>query len=342
MIISLEGSTLAFDQKENKLVIIDQTLLPNDVKLLYLSSSEEIFEAIKELKVRGAPAIGVAAAIGLAVCAKDIKTCDKQIYFTDLERIKEYFESSRPTARNLFWALDRMMGVAGEVKDLTVGEINEKLAAEAKKILDEDVAVCRKIGENGESLFRDSGSVMTYCNAGALAAVRYGTALAPLYIAAEKGRKIKVYACETRPLLQGARLTAYELARAGFDTSVICDNMAASLMAAGKVDAVITGADRIAKNYDTANKIGTLSLAALAKHFGLPFYVAAPCSTFDPDCERGEDIIIEMRDGAEIAGKLEYAGANKPDFSYNPAFDVTPAGLITAIITENGIINPNR
>ncbi|MDR1630261.1 MAG: S-methyl-5-thioribose-1-phosphate isomerase [Oscillospiraceae bacterium] len=337
MITDLNGATLAFDRTDNHLVILDQTLLPKEVKLLHLSVPDEIFEAISVLRVRGAPAIGVAAAIAMAVCAKNIKMQDKQEYFTRLESIKEYLASSRPTAQNLFWALERMMATARQVEYLSISQINERLADEAELVLNEDIAVCRRIGGHGAMLLGDGACVLTHCNAGRLAAVKYGTALAPVYVAAEQGKKIHVYVDETRPLLQGARLTAYELADAGIKTTVICDNMAGSLMAAGKVDAVITGADRIAKNFDAANKIGTLQLAVMAKHFGVPFYIAAPKSTFDPDCASGNDIVIEMRSGSEIAGVWRESAAVPPDFDYNPAFDVTPAALISAIITEEGV-----
>lgn len=337
MMTDLNGATLAFDRNNNQLVILDQTLLPKYVKLLYLSDPQGIFEAISVLRVRGAPAIGVSAAVGIAVCAKNIKTGDKQEYFTRLMSIKEYLASSRPTAQNLFWALDRMIAAAEQVRNLSIAQINENLADEAERILSEDVAVCRKIGEHGAALFSDGARVLTHCNAGRLAAVKYGTALAPVYVAAEQGKKLSVYADETRPLLQGARLTAYELANAGIETTVICDNMAASLMAAGKVDAVITGADRIAKNFDAANKIGTLPLAIAAKYFGIPFYIAAPKSTFDPECASGEDIVIEQRSGSEIAGVWQESAAAPPYFDYNPAFDVTPAALITAVISEEGV-----
>lgn len=342
MIEDLQGATLAFDRKNNFLVILDQTLLPRAVKLLHLSAPSDIFEAIQSLRVRGAPAIGVAAAISMAVCAKNILRPDKENYFTEIEGIKSYLASSRPTAQNLFWALERMMSVAEKHKSESIQFINEKLADEAEKILDEDVSVCRRIGEHGAVLIKESMNILTHCNAGRLAAVRYGTALAPIYVAAEQGRKVHVYADETRPLLQGARLTAYELVAAGIDTTVICDNMAASLMAEGRVDMVITGADRIAANLDAANKIGTFQLGIMADYFGIPFYVAAPCSTFDPSCKKGEDIVIEMRSGDEIAGTWLKSEGKKPDFSYNPAFDVTPARLIDGIITEDGIIYPKK
>ncbi len=341
MITDLYGATLAFDRAENKLVIIDQTLLPEQEILLYLDNPESVFEAIRSLRVRGAPAIGVSAAVALAVCAVKLKNNDRQAFFSRIYEIKEYLAASRPTAQNLFWALERMAATAksAETENYPIDICKEKLCDEAQRIIDEDIEICRKIGENGEKLLADGSRVLTHCNAGRLAAVRYGTALAPVYMANEHGKKIKVFADETRPVLQGARLTAYELCSAGIDVSVICDNMAASLMAKGMIDVVITGADRIAANFDTANKIGTLSLAVNAKHFGIPFYIAAPMSTFDSKCESGNDIIIENRSGDEISGQY-FVDRNKkrPDYSYNPAFDVTPRELISAVIIEKGII----
>jgi len=332
----LNGRTLDFDRDGNCLAIIDQTLLPNEEKILRLETKEEIFEAIRSLRVRGAPAIGVAAAIGFAVTAGGIKNNDKRAFFNELDSLKEYFAACRPTARNLFWALERMRGAAENNKNAEIEDIKQLLKDEAEKIIIEDIEICRKIGENGAALLNDGDTILTHCNAGRLAAVEYGTALAPVYIAAERGMKIKVYADETRPLLQGARLTAYELCEKGIDTTVICDNMAASLMAKGTINAIFVGADRIAANGDAANKIGTLPLAIAAKYFGVPFYVCAPLSTFDKNCLSGADIIIEERSGDEIS-TLHYKERKTPENAkyYNPAFDVTPRGLITAIITED-------
>lgn len=341
MIKDLKGVTLAYDTEENCLVIVDQTLLPLEYKLLNLNELEDIFEAIKKLRVRGAPAIGAAAAAGFSVLVNRINTSDVSEFKAQAERIKDRLKESRPTAVNLFWALDRMSSVLEKSLEESIENAKEALKNEALSIIDEDIDMCSKIGQHGAKLLNDSDTVLTHCNAGSLAAVKYGTALAPVYVAAEQGKKISVFADETRPLLQGARLTAYELTKAGIETTVICDNMAAKVMSEGKISAVFVGADRIAYNGDTANKIGTLSVAVNAKHFGIPFYVCAPFSTFDKCCLSGNDIIIEERSELEIR-ELHYTERKLPDEAlvYNPAFDVTPAELITAFVTPDGIIPP--
>ena len=322
--------TVALDETNGALVIIDQTALPGELKLLSLTTLEEMIDAIKALKVRGAPAIGAAAAIGLYLAVK-AAGMDK---FAD---IKAAFAASRPTAVNLFWALGRMERAALENPD---GPI-EALRLEALAIRDEDIAACRAIGEHGLTLLDGVEGVLTHCNAGRLAAVRYGTALAPVYAGLERGRRFKVYAGETRPLLQGARLTAYELCAAGADVTLICDSMAADVMRRGRVQAVIVGSDRIAANGDVCNKIGTSGLAVLAKHYGVPFYVCAPSSTIDPKAASGADIPIEERDGGEVTD-MWYAERMAPPGVkvYNPAFDVTPGGLVSAIVTERGVVRP--
>lgn len=339
MITNLNGATLEYDLNAQQLVIIDQTLLPREEKLLYLEDKEEVFEAIKNLRVRGAPAIGVAAAIGMAVIANRCSLRDYESFYKEMHKAKDYLASSRPTAVNLFWALERMISVIARSSDLDVNKIKKLMTDEAMIIFNQDVDVCRRIGEHGAKLIKANDRILTHCNAGRLATVRYGTALAPVYIAAEQGKKVKVFADETRPLLQGARLTAYELSKAGIETTLICDNMAASMMKAGKIDAVFVGADRIATNNDVANKIGTLGVAICAKHFGIPFYVCAPTSTFDLDCPSGEDIVIEYRDREEITN-MHYVAPMAPRSIdvCNPAFDVTDHELIAAIITENGLI----
>lgn len=334
----MDFETVSYDAQNNRLVLLDQTLLPEDMVFLRLSSSEEIFEAIRSLRVRGAPAIGVAAAIGMAVIANNIKTSSFQEFRLLFDATKKYLASSRPTAVNLFWALDRMARVVEESSGDSIILLNDELTKTALKIQQEDIDTCRKIGENALELLQDGFRVLTHCNAGRLAAVRYGTALAPLYVGAERGYRFQVYADETRPLLQGARLTAWELTQAGIPVTVLCDNMASSLMKSGEVDAVLVGADRIAANGDTANKIGTSGLAVLARHYGIPFYVLAPTSTIDPTCESGDSITIEHRAPEEVTS-MWYSKPMVPSSAgvFNPAFDVTDASLITAIVTEGGI-----
>ncbi len=333
--------TVSLDESKNELVIIDQTLLPNEVELLHLGDAEAIFDAIYKLKVRGAPAIGVAAAIGIyAVCTRFPETnyADFAAHFAE---VKNYLASSRPTAVNLTWALDRMEKVLTSSGEADVAKLKALLHDEALAIRDEDIAVCRAIGENGFALIKDAEGVLTHCNAGKLAAVRYGTALAPVYIAEEKGKKLKVFSDETRPLLQGARLTSCELAASGVDVTVICDNMASAVMKQGLVQAILVGCDRVAANGDTANKIGTSGVAILAKHYNIPFYVCAPLSTIDLSCPNGNSINIEQRKAEEVT-EMWYTKRMAPDgvSVYNPAFDVTDAELITAFITERGVVYP--
>ena len=336
-----ELETVSLNQTGTALVIIDQTKLPNVVEELELTSQEEIWQAIHLLQVRGAPAIGVAAAGGIYLAAREILTEDYQEFAALFAERKAYLASARPTAVNLFWALNRMEQVVKSNGSLSVAQIKQKLWQEAETIKQEDIAVCRRIGEEGFPLIQHCSGVLTHCNAGQLATVRYGTALAPIYVAKEHGLALRVFADETRPLLQGARLTAFELTSAGVDTTVICDNMAATVMSQGLVQAVLVGADRIAANGDVANKIGTHGVAILAKHFGIPFYVCAPCSTIDLNCPQGSAIPIEERKPTEIT-ELWYQKPMAPAAAkvFNPAFDVTPAALITALITEKGVCRP--
>lgn len=326
--------------KSGSIKIIDQTLLPSELKYLYVRDIRTLWRAIKTLQVRGAPALGAAAGLGVYLAMKDSKAADTAAFLKELDRAVKYLGSSRPTARNLFWGLERMSRTARRCAGKPAA-LKKALFREACDIIEEDRDSCRRIGEYGSSMIKNGDSVLTVCNAGILATIDYGTALGVLYRAKEKGRKFRVYACETRPLLQGARLTTWELKRAGIDVTLICDNMAASLMRRGAIDKIITGADRIAANGDTANKIGTYSLAVLARHHGLPFYVAAPVSTFDRTIKSGEDIVIEQRPAAEVTGQyfkknMSAAGVKV----YNPSFDVTDNRLITAIITDKGLIEP--
>jgi len=331
--------SVEWDHKTQELLILDQTLLPAEEKILHIKDTASLYQAIYILAVRGAPAIGVAAAYGLYLGAKEISTAKKEDFLFALEQKRQYLASARPTAVNLRWALDRCFNAAKEEK--SVEDICAKLLYEAEKIREEDIECCKKIGEHGLSLLHPGMGILTHCNAGRLAAISYGTALAPIYLGAEQGYNFHVFCDETRPLLQGARLTAYELSAAGIDTTLICDNMAASMMTEGKIDAVLVGCDRVAKNGDAANKIGTLGVAVLAKHFNIPFYVCAPFSTIDFSCQQGKDIPIEERDPAEIREKW-YAMPMAPEGVKikNPSFDVTPAELISAFITEKGVILP--
>lgn len=338
----LRRDTVALDEKENALVIIDQTLLPGEVKMLSLKRQEDIREAIYMLRVRGAPAIGVAAAIGLYLAALEIDTDSADEFFGRLAAAKAYLAAARPTAVNLFWALDRMERAALACREKPIGEIKARLHDEAVRIREEDIETCRKIGENGLTLLRNGCGVLTHCNAGQLATTRYGTALAPIHLGRERGWNFRVFCDETRPLLQGARLSAYELMADGVDTTVICDNMASQVMKNGWVDAVLVGADRIAANGDACNKIGTSGVAILARHYGVPFYVLAPLSTIDRSLATGAEIPIEERKGAEIT-EMWYARPMAPGGvkTYNPAFDVTDASLITGIVTEKGVLRPD-
>ncbi len=345
--------------EEDKMMILDQTQLPGDTVYLEMKTKEDIWDAIYKLKVRGAPAIGVAAGYGLYVCARDISADSYQEFYRQFLEIKDYLASSRPTAVNLFWALDRMEGVVkgfdkaedlrfegvktgnGTSWDSTQKEIKKALRDEAEKIRMEDENACRAMGEYGLSLLKPGMGILTHCNAGTIATARYGTCLAPLYIGQEKGYHFKVFADETRPLLQGARLTAWELNQAGIDTTLICDNMASIVMKNGWVDAVVVGCDRMAANGDGANKIGTSGVAILAREYGIPFYMFVPTSTIDLNTKTGDDIHIELRKGEEIY-RLWYEKDMAPEGikTYNPAFDVTPAKYITAVITEKGILHP--
>jgi methylthioribose-1-phosphate isomerase len=326
---------------DGHLQLIDQTLLPVEFRYIVCRSAEAVWEAIKMLRVRGAPAIGIAAAYGVCVGVQSCLDSDRATFLRKLDEVTGYLATSRPTAVNLFWALDRMKARAAELPAGTeTAEIAAELLAEARTIHDEDRAMCRQIGQYGAELLKDGQGVLTHCNAGGLATADYGTALAVFFAAAESGKRLHVYADETRPLLQGARLTSWELKKRGIDVTLICDSVAAQVMREGRVQAVVTGADRIAANGDVANKIGTYSVALAAAAHHVPFYVAAPTSTFDLSLASGEDIPIEERDPAEITHGFGRQTAPDGILVYNPAFDVTPARLIKAIICEKGVIEP--
>ena len=334
----IKYDTVWLDEETEALAIIDQTKLPGRTEILYLSSAEDIYEAIFTLRVRGAPAIGVAAAIGIYAVMRRFGTADEGEFRTEFRRVREYLVSARPTAVNLSWALSRLADTLDKAGG-DVPALKNALRERALALWREDIEVCRAIGENGLALIRDGDGILTHCNAGQLATVRYGTALAPIHVGREKGMNFRVFTDETRPLLQGARLSAFELCADGVDTTLICDNMASSVMRRGWVQAVFVGADRIAANGDTANKIGTSGVAILAKHYGIPFYVCAPLSTIDPACPDGESINIEQRSANEVT-EMWYAERMAPENVkvYNPAFDVTDNELITAIVTEKGVI----
>jgi methylthioribose-1-phosphate isomerase len=318
--------------------IIDQRELPSRYVERDLRTLDEVCDAIRTLAVRGAPAIGIAGAMGLVVALDRDSFADRAAF---VQRLGEYVRTicaTRPTAVNLGWALARMQRIAETTDD--VPATRAALRSEATAILEEDRAMCRRIGEHGAQLLADGQHVLTHCNAGALATGGMGTALAAIYVAAEQGRRLSVYADETRPLLQGSRLTVWELARAGIPATVLIDSAAASLMRAGLIDVCIVGADRIAANGDVANKVGSYGLAVAARHHGIPFYVAAPTSTFDPHTATGADIVVEQRSAAEVAPQLDASGDESLISVYNPAFDVTPAELITAIVSDRGIHYP--
>ncbi len=329
------------DSATGYLRMIDQTLLPTELRWLDCRDVRTVWEAIRTLRVRGAPAIGIAAAYGVCLGLQPLTLTDPERFLDELDRVIEYLAGSRPTAVNLFWALQRMRLVGAEVAATTESaEWLPALLAEARKIHEEDRAMCRAIGRFGASLLADGVSVLTHCNAGGLATAEYGTALAVFFSAQDQGRRVHVFVDETRPLLQGARLTAWELMQREIPCTLICDSMAGQVMSEGRIQAVITGADRIAANGDTANKIGTYSLAVLAQAHGIPFYVAAPTSTFDLSIDSGDQIPIEQRAAEEITEGFGRLTAPAGVQVYNPAFDVTPARYIHTIITEQGLISP--
>ena len=335
----MDYDTVSLDDAGNAVVIIDQTLLPGRTELIRLKTAEEIWNAIYLLQVRGAPAIGVCAAFGIYLLAKSCKEENYDRFLAEFRKNKEYLDSSRPTAVNLSWALNRMERVVTEHAGSPTAEIVALLKKEAEEIRDEDIRVCRRIGEYGLTLLKHGDGILTHCNAGQLATVRYGTATAPIYLGQERGYDLRVFADETRPLLQGARLTAYELLSSGVDVTLICDNMASAVMKNGWVNAVFVGCDRVAANGDTANKIGTSGVAILAAHYGIPFYVCAPTSTIDLSTPTGADIRIEERKPEEVS-EMWYRERMAPEGVkvFNPAFDVTDHSLITGIVTEYGVL----
>ena len=329
------------EDDRDAMMILDQTLLPGEKKYLEIKEMKDLWDAIYQLKVRGAPAIGIAAAYGLYLGTKAVKVTSEDELFVRFKEIKDYLASARPTAVNLFWALNRMEKrfISGRGKG--VSSTLRALRDESELIRDEDERVCLSIGEHGLDLLEPGWGILTHCNAGTIATAKYGTALAPIYLGQERGYDFKIYADETRPLLQGARLTAWELNEAGVDVTLICDNMASIVMKEGRIDAVLVGCDRVAANGDSANKIGTSGVAILAKHYQIPFYICAPLSTIDLDCPSGKHIHIEQRPASEIIEKWYSMPMAPEDVKvYNPAFDVTDNELITGIITPNGVAYP--
>lgn len=335
----LDYETVALDEENKALVIIDQTKLPGKIEMLSLTDAKSIWDAIYLLQVRGAPAIGVSAAIGVYVVTWRVDTEDVEVFTQEFKKTKEYLATSRPTAVNLFWALNRMERVVDENQDKTVAELKDLLHDEAVRIHDEDIEVCRKIGTYALELVKPGDGLLTHCNAGQLATVKYGTATAPMYLGLEQGYNFHIFVDETRPLLQGARLTAFELHAAGMDVTLICDNMSSAVMKKGLVNAVFVGCDRVAANGDTANKIGTSVVACVAKQYGVPVYICAPTSTIDMELKSGKEIPIEERPAEEIT-EMWYQERMAPEGVkvYNPCFDVTDHELIAGIVTEYGVV----
>lgn len=347
---------------DEKMLILDQTKLPGEEVYIEMETKEDVWDATFKLRVRGAPAIGVAAAWGLYISIREIEAATAAEFADKVREIADYLNSSRPTAVNLSWALKRMVKTMEDYLDGCEGVLHEEglapealeleeerkihwtkevLKAEARRIHEEDIEACKAMGEYGLSLLKDGMGILTHCNAGTIATAKYGTCLAPLHLGHERGYNFKVFADETRPLLQGARLTSWELNRAGIDVTLICDNMASIVMKNGWIDAVVVGCDRMAANGDGANKIGTSGVAILAKEYGIPFYMFVPTSTIDLNTATGDDIVIEQRNGEEIY-KMWYEKEMAPSGvkTYNPAFDVTDHKYITAVVTEKGVVYP--
>ncbi|MFC1674514.1 S-methyl-5-thioribose-1-phosphate isomerase [Candidatus Omnitrophota bacterium] len=325
--------------QKSRIRMIDQTKLPGKIEYIYIHDLRALWQAIRSMKVRGAPALGAAAALGVYLGVKDSQAKKFAQFKKELDQTIQYIGSSRPTARNLFWALERMRKCALRHNGEPTLKLKRILLREARKVIDEDKAACRRIGRYGQVLIKNNDTVLTICNAGILATIDYGTALGVIYAALARGKKFKVFACETRPMLQGARLTTWELKKKGVDLTLICDSMAAALMQGGRIKKVIAGADRIALNGDTANKVGTYNLAVLCRFHKIPFYIAAPSSTFDLKIRSGSQIPIESRPAKEVT-ELFFKKRIAPGGIkvFNPAFDLTPNGLISAIITDKGVI----
>lgn len=324
--------------KDGIFYVLNQIKLPAVTEYNPKSTVEDVFHAIRDMELRGAPLIGIAAGYGMYLGIKDLDEMPHDEFMAIVRKHGEFLAKSRPTAVNLFWAIDRMIAKADSLDGKPMAEKKTILEAEAIQIHEEDKAINKAMGENLLTFLEDGMTILTHCNAGILATGYYGTATSPIYLAKERGWNLKVYADETRPYLQGARLTSYELHESGIDVTLICDNMAGVVMSQGKIDAVITGTDRVAANGDVANKIGTMSVAILAHHFEIPVYIAAPSPTIDMNCPTGKDIPIEERDSREITHWYGHQIAPEGVKVYNPAFDVTPHEFITAIVTDKGIV----
>ncbi len=339
MTTTSSGLPLTLEWRDGDLYLLDQTRLPSEIRIERQDSAAQVWQSIQQLKVRGAPAIGVAAAYGLCVAMQPHRALPLTAFRDELRRQARYLESARPTAVNLAWALHRLLQHAACAQAADTATLHASLIAEAQRIHAEDTAICDGIATHGVTLIQPGMGVLTHCNAGALATTGLGTATAPLYLAHRRGTSFRVYADETRPLLQGARLTSWELQRAGIDVTLITDNMAASVMAQGLVDIVIVGTDRVTANGDVVNKIGTLGVAILAKHFGVPFYVACPSSTIDTATPTGAQVHIEQRAADEVTSFGASRTAPPGMAAHNPAFDVTPHALVSGLITEHGIVH---
>lgn len=328
---------LRWNEESFSVHLLDQTRLPVEEEWLELTTPDEMAEAIRELRVRGAPAIGIAAAFGVVLALRGAENRDA---YRRVVRAADLLEGTRPTAVNLFYALRRMRKAAASCRDAGAAGMRARLLEEARALYDEDLKAGRALGEHGLTVLPESASILTHCHTGGVATSGYGTALAPLLLSRERGRRLTAYVDETRPLLQGSRITAWELQKSGVPATLISDSMAGHVMRDGRIDAVMVGADRIAANGDVANKIGTYSLAVLARAHEIPFYVSAPLSTVDPDTRTGADIQIEERDASEITHGFGRQTAPDGISVYNPAFDITPAEFVTAIITEHGVVRP--
>ncbi len=336
----MSGGLKPIEWRDGTLYVLNQLELPGHVKYNPRNSVAEVFRAIRDMELRGAPLIGIAAAYGLCLGVRDLGEIGHAKFMRTLRGHAEFLASARPTGANLSWVLDRMLTKVNRLESLSVCEKRRVLEAEANRIFQEDAEICKAIGENFLTMIGDGVSLLTHCNAGSLATAAYGTATAPMFLAKERGWSMRVYVDETRPYLQGARLTTLELQSAGIDVTLICDSAAGVVLSQGKVDAVITGTDRVAANGDVANKVGTLSLAILAHYFKVPFYVAAPTPTIDMDTPSGKQIPIEERKTEEVTRCGGIQTAPEGTRAYNPAFDVTPHELVTAIVTERGIVTP--
>ncbi|PJA28270.1 MAG: S-methyl-5-thioribose-1-phosphate isomerase [candidate division Zixibacteria bacterium CG_4_9_14_3_um_filter_46_8] len=340
--VDIELPFKTIELRGDHLVLLDQRQLPEKVEYVQIEKYKVVIEAIRNMTVRGAPAIGVVAGFAMFLASVEYSNLPEDGYFRLMSKAADELSLARPTAANLRWAVQRIRKIIEGNHGISIAKTHQMVKQEAEAIEAEDKELCRSIGEHGAALINDGDGILTHCNAGALATAGIGTALGVIYTAAFSGKKIRIYSGETRPVDQGRRLTSWELAASGLDVTILCDNMIGSIISSGKIDKVIVGADRIAMNGDTANKIGTLNMALIADHFQVPFYVAAPYSTFDPEAQSGADIPIEFRPKDEVASAENYVDIHGKIDIYNPAFDVTPVNLITAYITDRGILTSSE